>query len=155
MLNDERHNEFTYDWNAVQLRYCDGMAFAANASEPYLVTDGGPGNGTYIWLRGYQNLHSTFAHLIANDNLGSATEVITNGASAGGHATYLHADRISDWVHSANTAAGKPAATIVSLPDSGFWRVELHRGSTARTLLEERTVFLPFFYISRGPLESS
>ena len=121
MLNDKTHNEYTYDWNAVQLRYCDGMAFSSNASEPYLVTDGGKGNGTLIWLRGLVNLQSTFAHLIAKNGLGDSTYVISNGASAGGHATYLHADRITDWVHDANAAAGKPAASVVSLPDSGFW----------------------------------
>jgi len=118
MLNDKAHNEFTYDWNAVQLRYCDGMAFSGNATEPLDM----PGAVTpKLWFRGLVNLVSTFAHLTAHDNLGGATDVISNGASAGGHATYLHADRITDMVHDANAAAGKPAATVVSLPDSGFW----------------------------------
>jgi hypothetical protein len=43
------------------------------------------------------------------------------GSSAGGHATYLHVDRMADWVYAANEAAGKPRASIVAMPDSGFW----------------------------------
>ena len=30
MLNDPAINEYTYDWNAVFMRYCDGMSFSGN-----------------------------------------------------------------------------------------------------------------------------
>ena len=41
MVNDPSVNEYSYDWNAVFLRYCDGMAFTANASQPLKVRGGG------------------------------------------------------------------------------------------------------------------
>jgi hypothetical protein len=115
MLNDPAVNEFTYDWNAVFLRYCDGMAFTANASLPLLLPDG----STELWLRGYEILRATFDSLIAKHGLGDATTVNLGGSSAGGHATYLHTDRMAEWVYAANTAASKPKASIISMPDSG------------------------------------
>lgn len=117
MFNDPTVNELAHDWNAVFLRYCDGMSFAANKSAPYTVN----GTGELLWFRGLEILHATFGSLQANYNLGDATFVITNGASAGGLATYLHADTMSDLIHAANKGASKPPADVVSLPDSGFW----------------------------------
>ena len=113
MLSDPAVNAFAYDWNAVFMRYCDGMAFTGNASEPM--------NG--LWYRGLENLVQSFAKLTQDYNLGAATDVILNGASAGGHATYLHADRMQQLVHDANARHSnntKPA-TILAMPDSGFW----------------------------------
>jgi hypothetical protein len=53
--------------------------------------------------------------------LGLSTEVMLGGASAGGLATYLHADAMADLVYEANRAAGRPLAAVVAQPDSGFW----------------------------------
>lgn len=116
MVNDPAINEFTYDWNAVFLRYCDGMAFTGNASQPLRLE-----GGRRLWFRGYEILHATFDSLIRTHQLGDATEVNLGGSSAGGHATYLHTDRMADWIYGANVAADKPKAAIVSMPDSGFW----------------------------------
>lgn len=126
MVNDPSVNEYSYDWNAVFLRYCDGMAFTANASHPIKVQ-----GGQQIWLRGYEILHATFDSLIRSYKLGHATEVNLGGSSAGGHATYLHADSMADWVYAANEAAGKPHARVVAMPDSGFWP-ESQRSSAFR-----------------------
>lgn len=116
MLNDPRVNEYTHDWNAVFLRYCDGMAFSANASAPMLLT-----NGRQLWFRGLEILKATFESLIQNHGLGKSTDVNLGGSSAGGHATYMQVDRMADWIYAANTAQGKPKANIVSMPDSGYW----------------------------------
>ena len=116
MLNDPSINEYTSTWNAVFVRYCDGMAFSASAKEPMQMS-----SGEKLWFRGLDILRSTFAELSTKFQLGHATEVKLNGASAGGHATYLHADTMADWIYAGNKAAGKPRADVMALPDSGFW----------------------------------
>eukprot|EP00911_Craspedida_sp_UC1_P001031 UC1_evm1s772 len=151
MLNDPAINELSHDWNAVFLRYCDGMSFASNRSDPIPVpqkkgeywhharadkeypppsslpslTLSPPPSSrptvTKIWLRGLEILKGTFDKLASSYELGMATEVITNGASAGGLATYLHADRMTAYIHEANTKAGRPLARVSALPDSGYW----------------------------------
>ena len=117
MLDDPAINPFAYDWNAVFVRYCDGMAFSGNKTEP----DVDPKTGQQLWYRGRENLRGTFETLADSYSLGLATEVVLNGASAGGHAVYLHADYMADMVSKANVAAGRPRAAIVAMPDSGFW----------------------------------
>jgi len=101
MLNDPAYNEFTYDWNAVFVRYCDGMAHSGIyiyiSYHPYLIytlitadiciccsgnlSEPVEYQGTKLWFRGFENIYSTFANLIKNNNLGQATDVILNGAS--------------------------------------------------------------------------
>jgi hypothetical protein len=95
---------------------CDGMSFAGNMSDP-LTTP----TGQKLWFRGLEILRATFDSLASTAALGDATDVILNGASAGGLATYLHADRMAGYVRAANAAASHPPARIVALPDSGFW----------------------------------
>jgi hypothetical protein len=77
--------------------------------------------GQKLWFRGLEILRATFDSLASTAALGDATDVILNGASAGGLATYLHADRMAGYVRAANAAARHPPARIVALPDSGFW----------------------------------
>jgi hypothetical protein len=59
MLDDPAINEYTSTWNAVFVRYCDGMAFSANAKEPLVLS-----SGETLWFRGLDILHSTFAELV-------------------------------------------------------------------------------------------
>ena len=51
MLNDPAINELSHDWNAVFMRYCDGMSFASNMTDPHVVV-GPTGKGTKLWFRG-------------------------------------------------------------------------------------------------------
>ena len=104
-------------------RYCDGMAFAGNLTAPHVTS-----TGQRLWFRGLENLAGTFASLAKDHALGDATVVITNGASAGGHATWLHADRMTDMIHHANVMSSNPAATVVALPDSGHGNFDVILG---------------------------
>ena len=49
-------------------------------------------NGQTIYYRGFINLNAVIDDLVANHNLGSATELVLSGDSAGGLATYWHVD---------------------------------------------------------------
>ena len=66
MLNDPAINEYTSTWNAVFVRYCDGMAFSANAKEPLVLS-----SGETLWFRGLDILHSAFAELGKKFKLGA------------------------------------------------------------------------------------
>ena len=74
------------------------------------------GDNQTIYVRGRYILDAVFGTLAARHGLAGATDYVSNGNSAGGLATYLHADYISDVVHSF-----APAAKVVAVPDSGFF----------------------------------
>ena len=115
MVNDPAINPVAHDWNAVLLRYTDGASWIGDLAEP--VTH----DGTKLYFRGRYNLEATFADLQVKHGLGAASAVLIGGDSAGGLATFLHIDKMSDMIHAANAAKGAPRADVLGMPDSGFW----------------------------------
>jgi hypothetical protein len=80
-----------HDWNMVFLMYCDGGSFAGDRLDPVDVL------GNKIYMRGKLVLNALIDNLLSN-GLNKATEVILTGCSAGGLATYLHADHVSAYL---------------------------------------------------------
>ena len=74
------------------------------------------GGGQTIYSRGRYIIDAIFGTLAARHGLAAATDYVVNGNSAGGLATYLHADYVADLIH-----AVSPAAKVVAVPDSGFF----------------------------------
>jgi hypothetical protein len=68
------------------LRYCDGGSFAGNNNNVSIV------DNTKLYFRGKRILDGVLQELQKSKNLKSATDVVISGCSAGGLATYLHAD---------------------------------------------------------------
>ena len=93
---------------AVHLNYCDGASFAS--SRGYDEASGLQFSGAFIF-------NATFERLLSL-GLGSATEVILKGCSAGGLAVYLHCDLFADML-----AATGSKARVVCMPDAGFFRM--------------------------------
>lgn len=85
----------------VWLPYCDGTSFAGNVDHQV--------NGLYF--RGHQILLESLAQLKAQ-GLAKAKYVLVSGSSAGGLATYLHADTVT---------AVLPNAVVKALPDAGYF----------------------------------
>ena len=104
-------NPLLYNANKVYFIYCDGASFAGMVDAPIDA-----GNGQTIYARGRYILDALFGTLAARHGLAGATDYVSSGNSAGGLATYLHADYISDLVR-----AVAPAAKVVAVPDSGFF----------------------------------
>jgi hypothetical protein len=52
--------------------------------------------GSTVTFRGLRNLDATLEYAFDHFGLGSATEMVVTGTSAGGLATFLHADRIAN-----------------------------------------------------------
>lgn len=102
-------NEVFCDANRVILWYTDGGSFTGNAAAPAVV------NGDQVWYRGHPNLQAIIESLKTNHGLGEATEVLISGGSAGGLASYLHADEVKAMI-------GSPALSKYKVaPASGFF----------------------------------
>jgi len=93
------------------MTYCDGASFAGDVEEP------GPYGGKSLYFRGFRILKAILNDLLMNHNLKAATDVLLTGCSAGGLATYLHADFVGEWLNSTcpNLARYK------AMPGSGFF----------------------------------
>jgi hypothetical protein len=92
--------------------YCDGGSFASFVSEP--VSSGGA-KPIDLYFRGASIFNASVAALLAK-GMGAADNIILKGCSAGGLATWLHADYFHEWM-----AAAAPGARVVSVPDAGFF----------------------------------
>ena len=109
-VNDSATNALTHSWNQVLLPYHDGQSFTGGAEEPTMTTFGG--RTVPLWFRGHANFRAALDYLINEAGMGAATEVALTGNSAGGLATYFHADEL---------AAAVPTARVWAAPDSGFF----------------------------------
>lgn len=76
-----------YNANAVFVGYCDGGSFSGHVDAPVDL-----GNGTQLYLRGRLVLDAILADL--QPRMGGATDVVVKGCSAGGLATFIHAERL-------------------------------------------------------------
>jgi hypothetical protein len=124
LLSDATHNPLTAGWNKVLLPYHDGQSFAGSRADPVLTTFNGA--TVPLYFRGHRNFLAAIDYLMKHAGMSSASEVALTGNSAGGLATYWHADELS---------ALLPSARVWAAPDSGFfyagdgghpsWRAEL------------------------------
>ena len=111
-------------YNRVLLWYCDGASFAGDRAEPaiYHPERFHHGAGTSrtaqpLHFRGLANLRAILDDLRTRHGLSDATDVLLTGASAGGLAAILHADRVHAWL----LAEGTPLRRYRAAPISGFF----------------------------------
>eukprot|EP00931_Biecheleriopsis_adriatica_P120145 TRINITY_DN95279_c0_g1_i1.p1 TRINITY_DN95279_c0_g1~~TRINITY_DN95279_c0_g1_i1.p1 ORF type:complete len:414 (+),score=81.27 TRINITY_DN95279_c0_g1_i1:133-1374(+) len=107
---DPLQNPLMYNWNAVQLRYCDGGSLSGDKATPSNVS------GTLIHYRGRAILDAEIKSLLFERGMKDATDIVVSGCSAGGLATYLHCDHWADAIKKAN-----PDTKVACMPDSGFF----------------------------------
>ena len=100
----------TSTWTKIFLPYVDGSSQVSDVTEPIAV-----GKRT-IFYRGARIHRATVETLLAVEGLSAATDVVLSGGSAGGLATFLHADSWRDAI-----LASSPNAKVVAVPDSGFF----------------------------------
>ncbi len=100
MLSNKTQNPLAYGWNKLYIPYCDGGSFGGrNHTTTWTNWTGTLANGTILTnasvplhFRGRVNLEAVVSDAIARHGLGSATDVVVGGDSAGGLATYWSAD---------------------------------------------------------------
>eukprot|EP00731_Ephydatia_muelleri_P030436 Em0021g959a len=87
--------------------YCDGASFSGNVDTPV------PWNSTTtIYFRGLKVLNAVLQSLL-DAGMKDASEVILTGCSAGGLATYIHADYVAGFI--------PPQAKYRALSDAGYF----------------------------------
>eukprot|EP00047_Mylnosiga_fluctuans_P024931 m.176345 g.176345 ORF g.176345 m.176345 type:complete len:424 (-) comp9959_c0_seq19:118-1389(-) len=106
MTNESTVNPVMANWSTVFVPYCDGTSYTSKRASPLLVS------GQSLWFRGRQNLDALFVTL-QGLGLNQADTVILTGTSAGGLATYLHADHVRAYV--------PQAAQYYAVPDAGLF----------------------------------
>jgi len=80
------------DCNCVWMPYADGASFSGYRAEPVPV----PSNRSkVVYFRGIKNFDATLDYLF-HHGLGTATEFVLTGGSAGGLSTFLHTDRVAE-----------------------------------------------------------
>jgi len=105
--SDSSINPQFFNWNMVYMKYCDGASFSGSNSSVTVVS------GAPLHFRGKHVLDAFIADLLTNRGLSKATDLVVTGCSAGGLATYLHADK---WA-----AAVPKGVKVAAMPDSGFF----------------------------------
>lgn len=105
-------------WNWVFIRYCDGYSFSSNRAQPsYINVKNASGSfNVTVHSRGLAVLQAVQEDLLSVRGMGSASEVVVGGCSAGGMAVYIHCDA---WA--AAIATHNPSTTTRCLADSGFF----------------------------------
>jgi len=104
------------DCQCLFLPYMDGASFSGYREAPVVVKILN-GSDVKLWFRGLRNLDATLEYAFEHLGLTEATEMVVSGASAGGLATYLHVDRISELMR---VKAPKIQRTI-ALPIVGYF----------------------------------
>jgi hypothetical protein len=108
-------------WSVAYMYYCDGVSFSGDNSEPVEVPGG---KVSPIFFRGKRLLDANLASLMQTKGLRAATHVVLSGHSAGGLATYLHADYVRAQLPSS-------LAFYAAVPDAGFFLDHAVYGSSS------------------------
>ncbi|KAG6404271.1 hypothetical protein SASPL_136517 [Salvia splendens] len=121
-----------YNWNIVQIRYCDGASFMADVEAVNPETN--------LHLRGRRIFTSVIEELKSTQGMSNAENALLIGNSAGGLATILNCDRFHSFLPG--------ACRVKCISDSGFFiRAEHLRGAQDNAIDNFRKVVL--FHISK------
>lgn len=124
MSRNTTENPYFSTWNYAYFTYCDGASFSGDVAEPVLVNStkvrslfvGAVARSlttTQLYFRGHRVLTQLVTLLLDAHGLNIATDVLLSGCSAGGLATYLHADYVATLL--------PPGVNFKAAPFSGFF----------------------------------
>lgn len=114
LTNDPATNPVAWDWNKVEIAYCDGNSFAGDNTTVTHVAYGPERKALPLYFRGKRILRAAVDFLKRAHGLGGPrTQLLLGGDSAGGVATFWHADFLRQ--------ALPPTAAVLAVPDSGFF----------------------------------
>ncbi|KAL0907665.1 hypothetical protein M5K25_022087 [Dendrobium thyrsiflorum] len=104
LSDDPVNNPDFYNWNRVKLRYCDGASFSGDSNYS---------NGIFVLHFRGKRIWEAIINDLLPKGLMNARKVLLSGCSAGGLATFLHCDALSQML---------PDSTIVKcMSDAGFF----------------------------------
>jgi len=145
-------NPYFYNHSMIFFHYCDGTSFSSNATNPIpvpadiqkRVSDRAAyelqhfpdttlfrtvNTPSQLYFRGRANLLAVFNFLKQNTTMGTATDIIISGGSAGGTAALLALDIITPIF---------PNSKVMGAPDAGFF---LDAYNIAQQIMWYRTSF--------------
>ncbi|KAL1541944.1 [Wnt protein] O-palmitoleoyl-L-serine hydrolase [Salvia divinorum] len=94
-----------YNWNLVEIRYCDGASFMADVEAVNPETK--------LYLRGRRIFDSVIEELMSTQGMSNAENALLIGTSAGGLATILNCDRFHSFLPG--------TCRVKCISDSGFF----------------------------------
>lgn len=109
------------DCNCLYLPYCDGASFSGSRWDT--VPEQSGGHNVSLHFRGLSNLEAALDWAVTEAGLGTASDLVVTGMSAGGLATFLHADRIVERVRQA--AVQRNVVSARAAPLQGFFLAEV------------------------------
>ena len=129
LSTDPTINPYFYNYSMVFIHYCDGSSHSSDANAPIpvpmeirqqLEQDARNNPTEYqtltapsqIYFRGRANLLAILNYLKQNTTIGTASEIIVSGGSAGATSVYLGLDAIPSLF---------PNAKILGAPDAGYF----------------------------------
>jgi hypothetical protein len=114
---DAASNPFTHNWNHVFIGYCDGASYAGDVQAPVVV------GASSLHFRG-RAIRDAVVDTLGPRGMGQASDVILTGCSAGGLATYLHADTVHARLNASTRFVAAPSAGFfLDVPSFGGNRV--------------------------------
>lgn len=81
-------NPLMYNWNKVFIRYCDGGSFTGDSYAFY--------NNRKLFFKGKKIKEEVFRDLLEQRGMKMASDIVVSGCSAGGLASIIHGDYVSD-----------------------------------------------------------
>ncbi len=115
LVNASASNPLSHDWNQVLFPYHDGQSFMGDREDPIVTTFNG--QQVPLYFRGRRNFLAAVDYLLHALGMSGAAEVGLTGNSAGGLATYYHADVLASLL--------PPSTSVWAAPDSGFFVANL------------------------------
>eukprot|EP01084_Bolivina_argentea_P136190 239866_1 len=112
LQNSKSANPLMYNWNKAYFRYCDGMSYAGDVTNPIVNANN---SSEKMYYRGKRILNAFFESLLSNYSMDKATDVVIGGSSAGGLAVFLHSN------YFANNFFNLTQTKLVMTPDVGFF----------------------------------
>ncbi|KAJ8748483.1 hypothetical protein K2173_003380 [Erythroxylum novogranatense] len=119
MSNKKQENPDFFDWNRVEIRYCDGASFSGEGQD----------EAAQLYFRG-QRIWSAAIENLMDKGMREATQVFLVGCSAGGLATILHCDEFR--------ALFPETTKVKCLSDAGLFldSLDVSGGRTLRNIYE-------------------
>ncbi|KAL1541914.1 [Wnt protein] O-palmitoleoyl-L-serine hydrolase [Salvia divinorum] len=116
-----------YNWNFIEIRYCDGASFMADVEAVNPETN--------LYLRGRRIFTSVIEELMSTQGMNNAENALLVGNSAGGLATILNCDRFHSFLPG--------ACRVKCISDSGFFiQAEHLRGAQDNAINKFRKIIL-------------
>jgi len=108
---EESKNKFFYNWNKLDIPYCDGTGTQGHISDPLIIN-----NNAKLYFRGYDNTLAALDYLFSKVKINEIDTVVVSGCSSGGFSAIYWLQYIADLVAEKN-----PNAAVLGISSGGLF----------------------------------